>query len=271
MYSVICVVLTIFAGIMSGLNIGLFSIDDLEMKFQQEAGDEEEKERTQILANLLSEHHRLLVTVVLCNASAMEMLPIFLDRLLGPVLATIISVTAVLILGEIVPQAICTKNPYGCGARFSPFLIFLKYLCYPIVWPIAYALDYLLDEDIKVKRLLDTTTDWRTLLTLINEDKIHAGPNRQEVDDILLSYAQGLFHLPEYKVHQHMQSWKIVHTLNGDDYLTPEVLGDIKKYGKSRYPVWRISRHNIFGLLIVKDLIGEQDLHKKKISEFVYQ
>lgn len=38
----------------------------------------------------------------------MEALPIFLDRLVSAVMAVVISVTAILFFGEIIPQAICT-------------------------------------------------------------------------------------------------------------------------------------------------------------------
>lgn len=52
--------------------------------------------------------HQLLVTLLLCNSLAMEALPLFLDRLLSPLLAVLISVTAILFVGEILPQALCT-------------------------------------------------------------------------------------------------------------------------------------------------------------------
>lgn len=38
----------------------------------------------------------------------MEALPIFLDAIVPSVLAIVISVTAVLFFGEIIPQAVCT-------------------------------------------------------------------------------------------------------------------------------------------------------------------
>ncbi len=50
-------------------------------------------------AQVLSRPHLLLVTLLLVNAAAMEALPIFLDRLLSPVAAIILSVTAVLFFG----------------------------------------------------------------------------------------------------------------------------------------------------------------------------
>jgi metal transporter CNNM len=45
----------------------------------------------------------MLVTLLLCNAAAMETLPIFLDKLVTPVEAIVLSVTLVLIFGEIIP------------------------------------------------------------------------------------------------------------------------------------------------------------------------
>lgn len=57
---------------------------------------------------ILQQHHWLLVTLLLANAAAMEALPIFLDALVPAYAAVIISVTAVLIFGEIIPQAVCT-------------------------------------------------------------------------------------------------------------------------------------------------------------------
>jgi metal transporter CNNM len=38
----------------------------------------------------------------------METLPIFLDKMLTTFEAIIVSVTAILILGEVIPQAVCT-------------------------------------------------------------------------------------------------------------------------------------------------------------------
>jgi hypothetical protein len=58
---------------------------------------------------LISNQHFLLVTLLLCNACAMEALPLFLDRLADPITAIVISVTAVLLFGEIIPQAVCSR------------------------------------------------------------------------------------------------------------------------------------------------------------------
>ena len=54
------------------------------------------------------------MTLLLCNAAAMEALPIFLDRLLNPLAAILISVSAILVFAEILPQAVCKR--YGLQA-----------------------------------------------------------------------------------------------------------------------------------------------------------
>jgi len=66
---------------------------------------------------VVANQHFLLVTLLLCNACAMEALPLFLDRLADPATAIIISVTAVLLFGEILPQAVCTRCARGLAGR----------------------------------------------------------------------------------------------------------------------------------------------------------
>lgn len=65
---------------------------------------------------LVRHQHFLLVTLLLCNAVAMTALPLFIDRLADPVTAIVISVTAVLVFGEILPQALCSRCAGG-GSR----------------------------------------------------------------------------------------------------------------------------------------------------------
>ena len=93
------------AGIMSGLTVGLLSIDTLELEMKLIHGTEEQKKLAADVLPLLRKHHYLLVTLLLCNATCMEALPIFLDAIVPAVWAIGISVTAVLVFGEIVPQA----------------------------------------------------------------------------------------------------------------------------------------------------------------------
>ena len=66
-------------------------------------------------------HHLLLVSLLLLNAMANEALPIFLDRLTNPFVSVILSVTFVLIFGEILPSAFFTgPSQMKMAATFTP-------------------------------------------------------------------------------------------------------------------------------------------------------
>ena len=92
---------------MSGLTTGLASIDRLTLEVQA-MGDPDVKRMTERIFPVIDQHHWMLVTLLLCNAAAMETLPIFLDRIFTPAIAVLISVTLILMFGEIIPQALCT-------------------------------------------------------------------------------------------------------------------------------------------------------------------
>jgi CBS domain containing-hemolysin-like protein len=96
------------AGFMSGLTVGLASIDKLDLEIKGAIGTESEKKSAAVIAKVVHHHHWMLCTLLICNATVMEAMPLFLDRLLSPYLAIAISVTAVLIFGEVIPQAFCT-------------------------------------------------------------------------------------------------------------------------------------------------------------------
>jgi len=92
--------------------------------------------------------HVLLVTLLLTNASANEALPLFLDRLVPSWLAIILSVSVVLIFGEIVPSAIFTgPDQLRLAAAFAPVVKFMRLLFFPLVWPISLTLDNCLQHE----------------------------------------------------------------------------------------------------------------------------
>ncbi len=103
------VALVLVAGIMSGLTLGLMSLDVVDLQVLIRSGTDKEKRYAAAIEPLVKHQHYLLVTLLLCNAAAMEALPLFIDRLADPVTAIVISVTAVLLFGEIIPQAVCSR------------------------------------------------------------------------------------------------------------------------------------------------------------------
>lgn len=142
--------LTCGSGLFSGLTVGYLSIDDLVLELRSKNGTDEEKEYAEKVLPILAKRHWLLVTLLLMNAICMEALPLFLDKILPELLAIIISVSLVLLFGEIIPQAYCTgPDQVKIAAFVSPLAKGLMWGTYPISYPISLLLDHLLGEHTK--------------------------------------------------------------------------------------------------------------------------
>ena len=81
------------------------------------------------------------MTLVLCNAFATETLPIFLDRLTTPLAAVALSMSVVLLFGEVIPQAVCSRYGLAVGAQAAWLVRVLMVVSYPIAAPLAAVLD----------------------------------------------------------------------------------------------------------------------------------
>lgn len=107
MYSLEAVLIVCFGGLMSGLTVGLASIDRLELEIQAQQNPQIAKSAQKIF-KVIDQFHWMLVTLLLLNAGAMEALPLTFAKLLPEWASIVCSVTGVLFFGEIIPQALCT-------------------------------------------------------------------------------------------------------------------------------------------------------------------
>lgn len=110
----------IFAASAAGMTTGLLSIDTLKLKIRLEVGTDAEKRQAQRILPVIANHHFLLCTLLIYNAAATEALPIFLDALVPSWAAVVISVTLVLVFGEIIPTALFTgPNQLAIASWFT--------------------------------------------------------------------------------------------------------------------------------------------------------
>lgn len=147
LYGGISCVLVLFAGMMSGLTLGLMSLGLVELEILQRSGTAIEKKQAAVILPVVQKQHQLLVTLLLCNAVAMEALPIYLDKMFNQYVAIIMSVTFVLAFGEVIPQAICTRYGLAVGANLVWLVRILMIICYPIAYPIGKILDRILGHN----------------------------------------------------------------------------------------------------------------------------
>ena len=83
-------ILACLAGAMSGLTVGYLSIDMLILEIKLISGTEQEKIYANKIKKIISDHHWILVTLLLCNAFACEAMPILLDKLVNEMMAIVI-------------------------------------------------------------------------------------------------------------------------------------------------------------------------------------
>ena len=144
--AIICVCI---AALAAGLTLGMLGLDPLMLLIKERAAESPvEREQAQKLIPIINQHHRLLVTLLLMNAVANEALPIFLEKMVPPSVAVLLSVTLVLFFGEIIPSAVFTgPNQLQIASRLTPVVQAAMCLLYPVAGPIAKLLDYILHGD----------------------------------------------------------------------------------------------------------------------------
>ncbi|CAK7338734.1 unnamed protein product [Dovyalis caffra] len=145
-YLIICMTLVCFAGLMSGLTLGLMSLSVVDLEVLIKAGHGQERKNAEKILPIVKNQHLLLCTLLIGNALAMEALPIFLDALLPAWGAILISITLILAFGEIIPQAVCSRYGLSIGAKLSVVVRFIVIVLFPLAYPISKLLDLILGE-----------------------------------------------------------------------------------------------------------------------------
>ncbi|PWA72776.1 hypothetical protein CTI12_AA268870 [Artemisia annua] len=239
--------LVIFAGIMSGLTLGLMSLGLVELEILQRSGTPTEKKQAAVIFPVVQKQHQLLVTLLLCNAAAMEALPIYLDKIFNQVVAIVLSVTFVLFFGEVIPQAVCTRYGLAIGSSFIWLVKFLMIACYPIAYPIGKMLDWVLGHNDALFR----RAQLKALVSIHGQEAGKGGELTHDETTII----SGALDLTEKTAEEAMTPIESTFSLDVNSKLDWEAMGKILARGHSRVPVYSGNPRNIIGLLLVKSLL----------------
>jgi metal transporter CNNM len=234
----------------------------MEMEIKARSGSEEEKKYAAKLIPIISHHHLLLVTLMLWNASATEALPIFLSALVPEYVAIIISVTLVLFVGEIIPASILTgPKQLQITASLTPLVYFVLTIFFPIAYPIAKGLDYVIGHS---DMTMYNRTEISTMMRLHREVGVkratEAGHGHAANSDSLYAEEEvdiiaGALKYREMMVSQAMTPALQAYMISAADTLNYKLIYEIFKSGYSRIPVFEKDRNDVVGLILAKDLI----------------
>jgi len=258
----LCVFLVAVAGLMSGLTLGLLSLDRTDLSVILRGPSGPQKQQAAALEPLLRDSHRLLVTLVLCNAAAMEALPMVVDRLTSPAVSLALSVTVVLLFGEILPQALCSR--YGLAVGYYTLWVTkaVMWVTFPVTWPIAKCLDLAIGHS---QRDLPRRAELRSMMDLYVEAFRSAGEGSgaagepggpgPEFSEGELNVIRGALDLAVKPCHRAMTPLARAFMLEATAVLDRQTLGRVVDSGFSRIPIHLPGRRGeIIGLLMVKDL-----------------
>ena len=106
LFAAIALTVSSFGGLMQGLSVGCFSLTEAELRAYASRWPSS-RGRIAAIRHMLRKQNLLLSTLVFANTAANMSLPIFLDPIASPAVTLVLSVTLVLIMGEILPQSIC--------------------------------------------------------------------------------------------------------------------------------------------------------------------
>ncbi|KAL3148860.1 hypothetical protein ABBQ32_001734 [Trebouxia sp. C0010 RCD-2024] len=248
LYCSIVVILVLIAGLMSGLTLGLMSLDTLDLEVLRRSGTPQEQKHAKAIEPVIRRPHWLLVTLVLVNAAATEALPLFLDRLADPVTAVLVSVVVVLIFGEIIPQAVCSRHGLAVGAHAAWFVRILMWTFAIIAYPISKVLDHLLGQGhtalfrrAQLKALVDAHGLKEGLGGNLSHDEV--------------TVIRGALDLTHKTAADCMTPMEKVFMLPSNAVLDESTLGKIISSGHSRVPICRPdNRQRVIGLILVKEL-----------------
>lgn len=231
------------SAICSGLNIALISLDPNQLKRKAKLGDK----RAAKLYPFRKNAHLSLASILLSNVAFASGAAIILGDNLNGFVAAALSTFLLVILGELLPQAIFTRNALAICARFLPLLRIMVIVTYPLAKPLQIVLDNMFGPH--GEKQLHSRHE---LGLLINE---HLDEPDSELDDDEVEIIRGALQLSEKQVIDIMTPIGDVYWLAEDDVIDGARIDEIKDIGRSRIPIFDKKLEKCYGVLLVKNLV----------------
>lgn len=127
----------------SGLNLAFFNISKLKLELEVEKDNNKAKK----ILELREDANFLLVTILWGNVAVNVLLSLLSNSILFGILAFLFSTVVITIIGEIIPQAYCSRNAIKMAAKLTPILKFYQLLLFPVAKPTAVLLDHWLGKE----------------------------------------------------------------------------------------------------------------------------
>lgn len=236
-----------FSGLFSGLTLGLLGLDVKQLEIVS-SGNSHEKPYADLIIPIRKHGNFLLCTLLLGNVMVNAALSILLANLTSGAVGFIVSTVLIVLFGEIIPQACCSRYALYIGAKTVGIVRVLMIILSPAAWPISKVLDWALGPEfgsmysnLELKKLIE----------------LHMNDEKVELDVHTAKVLEGALNFHDQIVGAIMTPWDQCFKLNMHDRLNFETLLHIFKKGHSRIPVVHIvhGQETLAGMILAKDLI----------------
>ncbi|XP_015144217.2 metal transporter CNNM2 isoform X3 [Gallus gallus] len=232
------------SGMFSGLNLGLMALDPMELRIVQNCGTDKEKNYAKRIEPVRRQGNYLLCSLLLGNVLVNTTLTILLDDIAGSgLVAVVVSTIGIVIFGEIVPQAICSRHGLAVGANTIFLTKFFMMMTFPASYPVSKLLDCVLGQEI------GTVYNREKLLEMLRVTDPYNDLVKEELNII-----QGALELRTKTVEDVMTPLRDCFMIAAEAVLDFNTMSEIMESGYTRIPVFEGDRSNIVDLLFVKDL-----------------
>ena len=200
------------------------------------------------LLPLRRKSHLTLAAILLTNVAAVSATSLVLEHEFNGLIAGVVTTLLIVIGGEILPQALFLRNALKFCGVLTPLLRFMIGVTYIIAKPLQLFLDKLFGSE------QPQLQNRHELGMMIAE---HLGNDASDLDEDEVEIIRGALQLSEKRVRDIMKPANETFWLMPDDILSEQKVDEIKAQGRSRVPVFNRRLTQCYGILLMKDLVGE--------------
>lgn len=272
-YIIVVVVLCVLSTMFSMSDMAISSVNVLRLKKEAAAGNWLSKHTL----NLALKYDDTISTILFCNnvtnigiSSIMVTLISYMalpNETIENIISIIISTFILLLIGEVIPKQIAKVYNYRLSKFFTLFVLFFKYLCYPITFiftKIAFLLSKIFIKSTKnVDVETEVSDELQEMVDTIEDEGI--------IDEDKAELIRSAIEFNETEVYEIMTPR--VDVLMFDIHDDVQTLIDDKSYfNYSRIPVYEDDRDDIIGILPIK-LLQRKILTNSEINieELMYK
>ena len=252
------VVLLLLSATFSGLTLGLMSLDLSGLEIVMATEDASLARAARAIYPVRKNGNLLLCTLLLGNVAVNSLLSILMADITSGLVGFLVSTFAIVIFGEIIPQAICSRFPLQVGEKAVPIVKVFILLLAVVAWPLAFVLNKVLGREIG-------TTYSSAEMTKLIELHVRGGHFDHETGAAMT----GALRYQSMSVRDAMTPLHNTFMLSSDERLGFDTVAKIFKTGYSRIPVYEVTKSNVIGLLFVKDLIFLDPEDEIPVKNFV--